>query len=739
MLTVDLGTSHAVAVLRWPDGRSRPLLFDGQPVLPVGVYCDEAGELHVGRDAVRLSAVSPARFEPYPKRVAAQESVLLGEREVGVAAMFATALRRVAVVCAETTGTLPRTVLTCPSSWSSGRRDLLADAAAQAGFGPVAFVTEPVAAAHYYRGVLARPLAAGESLAVIDFGAGTVDVAVVAADADGALAVVAEGGVDDFGGIDLDAGVVAHLRATVGEEHAEAWAALEAPRTEAQRRARHQLWAEAREAKEMLSRFAVAPVGVPGVEAGLHLTRAELDAVARPLLEPVLAELARVRDAADRPVGAVFLVGGASRMPLVANLVHAELGVAPVVIEQPELAVAEGAAVAGAPEATAPLDAVEPERAEPEPSEPAVTVDGPVLPPAAPGPRRITRPAVAVGAAAAVLVLIGLIVFLSLRPDLPAGGDEPFTARSTAAAADACPEGTGTLAEAPGTLRGPHFSLGAGCLLLAGPGEVAGLSELLGETPELEDGERLALVHFPADQVSTTLPEGSAHAVATEIVLGDEDWTLEGLPEADSYFAAVVGEDAAATVAVTDAERTQTLDLSTGEVADRAAAYYHGVFGEDSFTISTNMTFESGDGEWYIESATIDNEVVVTRSAFTEERGWLCGPDQAVLTASFKMMVETEWNQDWPFDAASQLWIDVGEEVIAPRSVEHTDEDGDQADGIVVPVNRHFIAEFVVPADLLSAQFAVALPEAVNDHEIDTWLYATNGGGTKRYTVDFSA
>ncbi|MFC3493709.1 hypothetical protein [Glycomyces rhizosphaerae] len=53
LLSVDLGTSHAVAVLRWPDGRTRPLLFDGQPVLPVGVFCDEAGELHVGRDAIR--------------------------------------------------------------------------------------------------------------------------------------------------------------------------------------------------------------------------------------------------------------------------------------------------------------------------------------------------------------------------------------------------------------------------------------------------------------------------------------------------------------------------------------------------------------------------------------------------------------------------------------------------------------------------------------------------------------
>ncbi|MCD0445033.1 hypothetical protein LO763_15560 [Glycomyces sp. A-F 0318] len=316
-----------------------------------------------------------------------------------------------------------------------------------------------------------------------------------------------------------------------------------------------------------------------------------------------------------------------------------------------------------------------------------------------------------------------------------AGGDEPFTAQSTAAAAEACPEG----AEAPGTLRGPHFSLGVSCLLLAGPGEIAALADLLGETPGLEDDERLALVHFPADQTSATLPEDSAHEVATEVVLGDERWSVEGLPEGDAYFAAVVGEDAAATVAVTDAERTQTLDLAGGEIAEQAAAYYHGAFGERSFTISANMNLETGDDEWYIAGATLDDEVTVTRSAFAEDRGWLCGPDEAVLTAVFSLMVETDWNQDWPFDAASQLWIDVGEEVVAPLTVEHTDEKGEKDEGGTAPVYRHFTVEFVVPADLLSVQFAVDLPDAVYDRDLDEWLYATSGGGTQRYTVDFRA
>src|SRR6185436_14182312 len=44
----------------------------------------------------------------------------------------------------------------------------------------------------------------------------------------------------------------------------------------------------------------------------------------------------------------VFLVGGSSRMPLVGTLLHRALGEPPVVIDSPELVVAEGSLLAGA-------------------------------------------------------------------------------------------------------------------------------------------------------------------------------------------------------------------------------------------------------------------------------------------------------------------------------------------------------------------------------------------------------
>jgi len=95
-LGVDLGTSHTVAVLRWPDGRTRPLLHDGAPLLPSGVYLDESGRLHVGHDAQRLARLDPARFEPNPKRRIDEAAVWLGDRAVPVADLLAALLAAVA-------------------------------------------------------------------------------------------------------------------------------------------------------------------------------------------------------------------------------------------------------------------------------------------------------------------------------------------------------------------------------------------------------------------------------------------------------------------------------------------------------------------------------------------------------------------------------------------------------------------------------------------------------------------
>src|SRR5262249_7498423 len=148
-LVIDLGTCHTVAVVRRDGQAPRPLLFDGSPLMPSGVYRDESGALSVGRDAERLSQLDPTRFEPYPKRGGADGAVLLGDAAAPVVALLAARLRRGVAETSPEDGTPKLVPLTCPADWGPQRREVLRTAARAAGLPEVRLVDEPIAAATY--------------------------------------------------------------------------------------------------------------------------------------------------------------------------------------------------------------------------------------------------------------------------------------------------------------------------------------------------------------------------------------------------------------------------------------------------------------------------------------------------------------------------------------------------------------------------------------------------------------
>lgn len=364
-LAVDLGTTHTVAVIGRGGAEPRTLLFDGSPLLASGVYLDADGDLHTGRDAQRLAAADPGRFEPHPKRRIDDGTVLLGDREVPVEELLATGLRRVAEEAAASGMRPTDTVLTFPADWGPVRRAKLEAAADLAGMGTVRLLPEPIAAATYCAEVLGQEIPVGGTVAIFDFGGGTFDVAVVRRDEQG-LRTLAFGGLDDLGGLDVDMALAAHLGRVIAGRDPELWKRLSEPQTTADLRDRLAFWGEVRAAKEMLSRTSTAPVALPGHNPmGLHLTRDELTSLADPLVARAVDETRRtVERAGVEPaqLTAVLLVGGSSRMPLVATRLHSRLGVAPSVPEQPELPVAFGAfthALAG-PETAVPSPPVTP-------------------------------------------------------------------------------------------------------------------------------------------------------------------------------------------------------------------------------------------------------------------------------------------------------------------------------------------------------------------------------------------
>ncbi|MEU5781015.1 hsp70 family protein [Micromonospora lupini] len=575
-LGVDLGTSNTVAVLRWPDGRTRPVLMDGQPVSPSAVYADPDGTLHVGTDARRLAQADPARFEPNPKRRVDEPTVLLGERSYLPAELLAAVLAAVGRAAVDAVGFLPPAVLTCPAAWDESRRQVLADALLRAGWpqaaehtlaGPTPpgtrLLREPVAAARYYTQVLHRPVPVGGAIAVFDFGGGTLDVAVLRNEGadpwgDSGFRVVADGGLPDLGGLDLDAALVQRVGELLGERHARRWARLVRPSDAAQRRDQVRLWDEVRGAKETLSRSTVAPVAVPGVAEAVRLTRDDVERVATPLLRRAVERAREVIAAAGlRPdqLAGLFLVGGSSRIPLVARMLHAELGVAPTVLDQPELPVAEGALT------DLPLRRALPAHAGPQAAPPG---PAPAVPsaPAGPAPAGPTAPAVPstapTVAPSAPTVPSTAPTVPSTAPTVPsqpapawAGPDwppppaptvpgSPGVAGTLVGAAGATPTPTGPTPPRGTTWRRARWVVLGAVLALAGVATAATLYLLRDRYPDLEFGSLRELSRPPAGAerpsgmwtavlddrayLGYALPDDRLEVVAVDTGTGDELW-----------------------------------------------------------------------------------------------------------------------------------------------------------------------------------------------------------------------
>ncbi|GAB3986458.1 transporter substrate-binding domain-containing protein [Plantactinospora veratri] len=468
-LSVDYGTSHTVAVLRWPDGRTRPLLFDGSPLLSSATCVEDGGTILSGQDATDAARRRPQGFEPYPKRRIGEGTVWLGDREVSVTSLVAATMARVADEAHRVAGPggLGSVLFTVPATWGPTRRALLVAAAVEAGLPEPRLAAEPVAAASYLVGAGALDVPAGGHVAVYDLGAGTFDATVVRRTATGGFTVLATDGLPQTGGLDLDAALVDYVGRLLAERDPVRWRRLTAPADDADRRAALALWDEARRAKESLSRTSVGYLHVPLFDESVPVGREEFERLARVVLDrTVEVTVAAVRSAGPGVGPAtVVLVGGASRMPLAATLLHRVLGVAPVVTEQPELVVAEGALAVspddmlptgpapappglpptGSPPTGSPVPPVDPVVPAPGPPAP---VPGPPAPAAgaespagAPGrsapPRRSGR--ILLAGVLALAVLAVLAVAVVLRPwDRPGGGaaDPAPSAQASPAFAD---------------------------------------------------------------------------------------------------------------------------------------------------------------------------------------------------------------------------------------------------------------------------------------------------------------
>jgi len=360
---VDLGTTNTlIAVSR--DGHPEVLRDpDGQALLPsVVAYTDEGilvgkparhtllDDPHtvvasvkrlMGRGAEDIRALAgslPYDIEP-PNEDAGDGMVRLrvGGRSLTPVEISAELLRAVAVRAEASLGqTVDRAVITVPAHFDDAARAATKDAAKLAKIDVLRLVNEPTAAA------LAYGLEKGAEgvYAVYDFGGGTFDISVLRLQM-GVFQVLATGGDAQLGGDDIDHVIAEHFMQ-------ERIASLGAPTLTAGE-ARMALMS-ARLAKECLTTQVTGKwnLDAGGKQTSHDLDRPTMDRLIAPLVERTIDHCREVMaDAGVTPkdIKGVVMVGGSTRVPLVARRVAEFFETEPLVDIDPDEVVALGAAL----------------------------------------------------------------------------------------------------------------------------------------------------------------------------------------------------------------------------------------------------------------------------------------------------------------------------------------------------------------------------------------------------------
>jgi molecular chaperone DnaK len=343
-LGVDLGTTFVAAALATDTGIEMFTLGDRTVVTPAVVYLREDGALVSGDAAARRAVSSPDRIgREFKRRLGDPTPVMLGGSPYAVTVLLGSLLHDVLSRITETEGTKPDSVvLTHPANWGPFRRELFDEVPHVAGLTAPRMVTEPEAAAAHY--AASRQLSDGEIIAVYDLGGGTFDATVLRKNPGGIEILGVPEGIERLGGVDFDESILSHVNYVAGGALSEL--DMSDPQTGVALARLNQDCVLAKEALSIDTETTI-PVFLPNRHFDVRLTRAEFEDMIRAPIESTIGTLVRtLRSAQVDPsqLSAVLLVGGSSRIPLVARMISEELGRPTVVDAHPKYAVALGAA-----------------------------------------------------------------------------------------------------------------------------------------------------------------------------------------------------------------------------------------------------------------------------------------------------------------------------------------------------------------------------------------------------------
>lgn len=349
IIGIDLGTSTTEAAI-YRNGKVEMILnLDHEIITPSAIGIDEDGDWVVGQRAMSQYILSPENTAIEVKRkIGTNELIHIGKHTYSPVFLSAKLLSYVKKYASEYLGEdIKNAVISVPAYFNETQRQETLAAGTQAGFDVERILNEPTAAALSYG---LDHMDEESHILVYDLGGGTFDVTLLEMFG-GVLEVKASAGDNKLGGKDFDEKIMNLLIKNFQKKNG--------IDLSGDRHAMVKLKDEAERCKKVLSTEDSYHILIPAittikgrpVELDETITRRDFESLVRPLIERTHAPIDVVLK--DSGISAmnldrIILVGGSTRMPIVAADIEAYLGKKPDVAVNPDYAVSEGAAIQAA-------------------------------------------------------------------------------------------------------------------------------------------------------------------------------------------------------------------------------------------------------------------------------------------------------------------------------------------------------------------------------------------------------
>ncbi len=371
VMGIDLGTTYSCVAVVEDDFPKVIPSRKGLRTTPSIVALDDKGRLLIGEEARKQLLINPTNTIYGAKRFIGRHFysdevetlsryfsysiVPHGEMDIGaqvadrvfslpqVSAMILNELRR--NVCEYFKADVNKAVISVPAYYTENQRQAVREAGEIAGIDVLRIINEPTAAALAYG--LNKEF--DSKILVYDLGGGTFDVSVLEL-FENVFKVLATGGDTFLGGVDFDERIVQYLLSEYERQENEI---LQCDSVITQR-----LKDASEKVKIELSSKNTAQIDLPYITISkgkfkdfqAELTKEDFNEMTMDLVDRTLEVCVEVLDAAGlqpEDIESVILVGGQTRMPIIAEKVSAFFGKAPTKGVHPDEVVACGAALMG--------------------------------------------------------------------------------------------------------------------------------------------------------------------------------------------------------------------------------------------------------------------------------------------------------------------------------------------------------------------------------------------------------